>query len=234
MLAGMNWKRGILLAAINLAAAVPMMVLLDARDVRYLRENEAAKASEAPSTPPVWVDKDGGLTTVEPAATGGPAPAEEETVIFDPCRMWVTYPPQEYVVQFGNLPVFAVSGWRDDCPAKWTISGLIRGTGFLTRQRLAAQRRVDLWLCALIAAQWLLVGSFPLTMRRRIWQEPGSLITSCSVIGCLLALISAIDVLAKAPALVAGLAWLWWAGLVVWTGVRLGGLWVSRRWRRAA
>jgi len=137
-------------------------------------------------------------------------------------------------VQFANLPVFSVSGWREDCPAKWTISGLIRGTGFLNRQRLAAQRRVDLCLCGLIAVQWVVVGSFPLTKRRRIWQEPGSLITACSVIGCLLALIHVIEAFAKLPALVACFAWFWWAGLLVWTGVQFGGLWVFRRLRRAA
>jgi hypothetical protein len=233
MLAGMNWKRGILLAAINVAAAVPMMVLLDARDVRYLQENEAAKANGAASNPFIWVNKDGEFTTGEHASVK-PPPKEEETVTFDPCEMWLSFPAQEYVVHLGNLPTMTFAGWRDDCPAKWTISGLIRGTGFLNRQRLAAQRRVDLCLCGLIAVQWLLVGSFPLTKRRRIWQEPGSLITACSVIGCLLALIPAIDVLGKLPALVAVCAWFWWAGLVLWTGVRFGGLWVLRRWRRTA
>jgi len=216
----MNWKRGILLAAINLAAAVPMMVLLDARDVRQMvtHPEEILPVSQ--------LEEHRGFVLVD----------EEETVEFDPCLLWGDDPVEVNVVQFGNLPAWFVTGWRLDCPAKWSVAGRIMGTHYqpLTRQRLAAQRRVDLWLCALIAAQWLLVGSFPLTKRRRIWQEPGSLITSCSVIGCLLALISAIDVLAKAPALVAGLAWLWWAGLLLWTGAQSGGRLVLRRWRRAA
>ena len=227
MLAGMNWRRGILLAAINLASAAPMMVQLEMRDAQSLGTHLAERTSA------FWVNESGELTAADKGEKVAKADKEEK-VAFDPCLMWGHDPVQVNVVGFGNLPAFTVVGWREDCPAKWTVSGMLRGTGFLTKERLAAQRRVDLWLCGLIAVQWVAVGGFPLTQRRRIWQEPGSLITACTATGCVLALVPVINGLAKLPALVAGFAWSWWVGLVLWTVAWSGGRWLVRHRRRNA
>jgi hypothetical protein len=43
-------------------------------------------------------------------------------------------------------------------------------------------------LTALIVVQWVLVGGLPLTNTRRLWSEPGSLITSSTVVAAVLAL----------------------------------------------
>lgn len=222
MLAGMSWRRGILLAAISLAAAIPTMVLLEMRDAQYVKE----------------IEGEGRSTLTRPERLGFLRVDQEETIALYPCTMWVddAFPAQMSVVESGNLPAFTVAGWRQDCPPTWTISGMIRGTGFMNRARLVAQRRVDLVLCGLIAVQWVMVGGFPLTKKRRVWQGPGSLITVCTVIGSLLALVHSIDGLARLPALVAGCAWFWWVGLVVWKAVSilvLGRSGLGQFWKRS-
>jgi hypothetical protein len=39
----MNWRRGLLLAGINLLAAVPLISLLAARDSQYVKEGAAVR-----------------------------------------------------------------------------------------------------------------------------------------------------------------------------------------------
>jgi hypothetical protein len=224
----MNWRRGILLAAINLAAVIPMMVQLEMRDAKSLETRPEERALA------LRVSESGELTEADKGETIAPA-GGKEAVAFEPCAMFGGHDPaQVYVVRFGSLPSFVVTGWRLGCPAKWTVSGLIQGVGFLTPKRVAAQRRVDVLLCGLMAVQWVVVGGSPLTKRRGIWQEPDLLITVCTATGCLLALVPVVGALAKLPALVAGCAWFWWAGLVVWTVAQSGRRRLIQHWSRTA
>jgi hypothetical protein len=43
----MNWRRGLLLAGINLAVAVPMILMMEARDQKYALTQEEIMAKSA-------------------------------------------------------------------------------------------------------------------------------------------------------------------------------------------
>jgi hypothetical protein len=210
----MNWRRGLLLAGINLTVAVSMILMMEARDQKYALTQEEIMAKGAPRPP-------------EPP-TPKPAPASpeqaEETVSFDPCGMWVHYPVQVVVVQAADMPSFALAGWEDVCPPHWSLAGRLRGkrTWPPTRLWLETQRKIDAGLCLFIAIQWFLMGGLPLVRTRKWWADPGSFITACAVLAGATALIPVIDEVARLPALIAMLAWLWWFGLLVWKTLQFG------------
>jgi hypothetical protein len=214
----MNWRRGLLLAGINLAVAVPMILMMEARDQKYALTSEKimAKTSikDAPKPPePI---------TPEPA----PANSEQadEAVTFDLCGALVNYPAQVVVVQAADMPSVVLAGWEFDCPPHWSIAGRIRGKMKWppTPLWMETQRKIDAGLCLFIAIQWILIGGFPLVRTRKWWADPGAFITACAVLAGAVALIPVIDGLAKLPALIAMLAWYWWSGLLVWRMLQFG------------
>jgi hypothetical protein len=214
----MNWRRGLLLAGINLAVAIPMILMMEAKDQKYTLTSEeimAKTAAEAAPRPP------------EPS-TPKPAPANaeqtEETVTFDPCGMLVHYPAQVVVVQAVDMPSLALAGWEDLCPPHWSLAGRLRGKMSWppTPLWMETQRKIDAGLCLLIAIQWFLVGGFPLARNQKWWVDPGSFITVCAILAGVIALIPVVDGLARLPALIAGVAWLWWFGLLVWRTLQFG------------
>lgn len=218
-LAAMKWRRGLLLAAINLAVAVPMILMMEARDQEYALTQEeimaktAMKDAPRPPEPP----------TPEPNKAS-PEQAEE-TVAFDPCIMWGgRYPVQVVVVQAADMPSVALAGWEDDCPAHWSLAGRLRrkATWPPTPLWMETQRKIDAGLCLFIAVQWFLMGGFPLVRTQKWWAEPGSFITSCAVLAGAIALIPAVDAFARLPALIAMLALLGWFGLLVWKMLHFG------------
>lgn len=222
----MNWRRGLLFAGIHLAVAVPMILMMEARDANVAREYLAAVAEAAREA------------AAKPSAPVTPAPSQasteqaEETVSFDPCAMWVHYPAQVVVVQATDMLPLALAGWEMDCPPRWSLAGRVRGnrTWPPTAKWMTEQRRIDSGLCALIAFFWFLAGGFPLvrTLRwQEWWREPGGFIAACAVPAGILASIPAIDGAARLPALFAMFAWYWWFGLLVWKSLRFG-------WRRVA
>jgi hypothetical protein len=191
-----------------------MILMMEARDQKYALTQEEIMAKGAPRPP-------------EPP-TPKPAPASpeqaEETVSFDPCGMWVHYPVQVVVVQAADMPSFALAGWEDVCPPHWSLAGRLRGkrTWPPTRLWLETQRKIDAGLCLFIAIQWFLMGGLPLVRTRKWWADPGSFITACAVLAGATALIPVIDEVARLPALIAMLAWLWWFGLLVWKTLQFG------------
>jgi hypothetical protein len=214
----MNWRRGLLLAGINLAVAIPMILMMEARNQKYALTQEeimAKAAREAVPRPP------------EPPTTqtaqAKPEQAEE-TVTFDSCAMWVHYPAQVVVVQAADMPALALAGWEMDCPPHWSLSGRLRGkmTWPPTPLWMETQRKIDAGLCLFIVMQWFLIGGFPLVRTQKWWADPGSFITACAVPAGVLALIPAVDGLARMPAWFAMFAWYWWFGLLVWKTLQFG------------
>jgi hypothetical protein len=214
----MNWRRGLLLAGINLAVAIPMVLMMEARDQKYALTSEEimAKSSirDAPKPPePI---------TPEPA----PANSEqaEEAVTFDLCGALVNYPIQVVVVKAADMPSAVLAGWEVDCPARWTLAGRIREKPSWQKTPLwmERQRLIDAGLCLFIVLQWFIVGGFPLVRNKKWRSDPGAFITACAVLAGAIALIPVVDIFAKLPALIAMLAWLWWFGLLVWRALQFG------------
>jgi hypothetical protein len=225
----MNWRRGLLLAGIHLALAVPLILMMEARNAEFLRDRSEgaaqAQREDASKTP----------APAEQAPNQEDSAQESVTFTLDPCTMWVNYPPQDYVVQFANLPAFVLTQWRVPCPSPWSLSGIL-GAGSTWPQTplsLAWQKQVDLGLALLVAIQWFFIGGFPLIRPRQWWWEPGAFITLCAVVAFVLVLIPGLGALSRLPMLFALPAWVFWFCLLVWKGLRLGWRVVARRVARA-
>jgi hypothetical protein len=210
----MNWRRGILLAAINLAVALQPTIWLESIEAAYVREHEHY-AAESPTAAPS-----------DSSGTSG------EVVTFDPCSSGLidAYPVQQVVVGLANIPAEVLGGWRDLCPARWTLSGMLHtGDGWATVSTMAAQRKADIGFLLLIALQWILVGGLPLRHSRRLWGEPGMFITICATLSVAVVFIRPLDDIAKLFAMFAGFAWFWWFGLLVWKLACSTWKWTARR-----
>jgi hypothetical protein len=219
--AGMNWRRGILLAGIHLAVAVPLIVKTEMRVEAFMREDHADHEDHAP---PAWIASD---PLLKNAQSGG----EEQTIGFSPCDLWSEYPANEELAWSADLPAETISGWGRDCPPRWTLAGRLNVGYSWSASTIPSRRKVCWGFGLLIAVQWFLVGGFPLTRPKRWWLEPGAFITCCAVLGFGPALIHSIEGIARLPALLAMFAWFWWFGLLVWKSARL--VWrftMRRRW----
>jgi len=207
-LAAMNWRRALLLAGINLAVAVPMIWMMEARDQQNALTSEEimAKAPNVAAPKPPQ--------PVTPEASPEQA---EQTVSFNPCSIWVHYPVQVVVVQSADMPSLLLSGWEDDCPPHWSLAGRLRGNRSWppTPLWMETQRKIDAGLCLFIAIQWFLMGALPLVRTRKRWAEPGVFITACSVLAGAIAMTPVIDGLARLPASIAMLTWILWFGFLV-------------------
>jgi hypothetical protein len=101
----MNWRRGLLLAGIHLAVAVPMVIWQEARDWSSLR------------------------TEWEPAqrpALRMAAQQEDERVNFYPCDLWESIPATTIVLIIEELPAAFAVGIGENCPPIWTVAGSVR------------------------------------------------------------------------------------------------------------
>ncbi len=202
----MNWRRGLLLAGIHLAVAWPLIVWQEAREWPHFRPSTAQPQS----------------TAIRLAAW-----QEEHTATFDPCGFWRSIPPQETVIQMGELPAAALSGWGVECPAPWTFYGILhQGPARDTQRELVT---VAAAFGTLIPLQWLLIGGLPLIQPRRWWLEPGAFITNCTLAGAALALIPFVAHASAIPALLTALAWFWWFGLLLWRSLRAAWRLVAHR-----
>ena len=212
----MNWRRGLLLAGINLAVAVPMILMMEARDQKYSLNSEEIMAKSAVLDAP---------RPPEPP-TPDPANSEqaEEAVTFDLCGALVNYPVQVVVVQAVDMPSVVLAGWEFDCPPHWSLAGRLRGKMKWppTPLWMETQRKIDAGLYLFIAIQWFLVGGFPLVRNKKWWADPGAFISACAVLAGVIALIPVVDGFAKLPALIAMLAWYWWFGLLIWRTLQFG------------
>jgi hypothetical protein len=214
MLFSIHWKRALLLAALNVAAAGVMMLVLEHGMREQIKDQERSESVTSPQVTTKELEQILGAKVEQ--AQG------EQTVTFDPCGMWVHYSAQHDVVVFGNIPAEFVDPWQQECPPAWSIEGRIVGRRWLpmTQQGFALRRRADLAFLALIAVEWLVIGAFPLRRALKFYSEPGSFITACTLLGSALALIRPIDSLARLPALIAAFAWLLWFGFLLWIPLR--------------
>lgn len=212
----MKWRRGLLLAGINVAAALPMIAILASRDAQWLRDRE--QNSRTSETSPI-----ASLPEFSAPQSKEARSDEEQTVSFNPCGLWGHISTQVSVVQWGNLPSFVLTQWRVACPPRWSLASRlgVGNDGLLSDHNVRAMRRVDVALCVCIAVQWFLIGSFPLIKARRWWSEPGAFITLCASIGSGIALIPAVEGLGRLPAIFAFFAWLWYFALLLRKPVQL-------------
>jgi hypothetical protein len=215
----MNWRRGLLLAAINLAVAAPMILMMEARDQKEALTEEEIMAKAAMKEPPKPPEPELHQATTEQA---------EESVSFDPCEMWGHYPAQVVILQGVDMPSLVLAGWENECQPHWSLAGRLRGkmTWPPTPLWMETQRKIDVGLSVFIAIQWFLIGAFPLAKTQKWWADPGSFITACAVLAGVIAMIPAIAGIARLPALIAMLAWVWWFGFLVWRMLQFG-------WNRA-
>jgi hypothetical protein len=214
----MNWRRGLLLAGINLAMAGPLIVQTELEVEAYVREHYVASAQHAEEQAPKSTSlEDGGVR-----------------VDLDPCNWVFHYRARHRFVHMAEMFAAGLSGWDEECPAHWSLAGILKvGYSWVeTPSEIPRRREVACGFGLLIAVQWILVGAFPLIRPKRWWAEPGAFITICAVIAFAFALIRPIEELALFPAFFAALAWFWWTGLLLWTCVRAG--WRLIAGRRAA
>jgi hypothetical protein len=212
----MNWRRGLLLAGVNVAIALPMIALLTAMDAQLLSDRK----------PKLDIGETSAIASLPEfsASQSKEAPTEEEqTVLLNPCDFRGRPAVQESVVQAGNLPATLATQWRAVCPPHWSIARMlgVNDAWLISDANFTAMRRVDAALCLLVAIQWFLIGSFPLTRPKRWWAEPGVFLTACTAAGSAIALIPAIDVLGRLPVMFAFFAWLWWFALLLWKPIHL-------------
>ena len=195
----MNWRRGLLLASIHFVIAGSLVSLEEFRSYRYEKHTQAS--TNVVLKPVVF---------------------EEETVTFDPCNGGFVdgVSPGERIVQFTNLPVWSLVQWRNPCPARWTIAGMLRANSHL--KLWEEDVALGIILCVLIPIQWLFVGGTSPVRPRRWWMEPDALITICAVTSAAVTIPFLLfdwpdpDFIATLPMLIVLFAWLWWLCLIAW------------------
>lgn len=213
----MNWRRGILLAGIHLAVAVPLIVMHEVQDEAYIREHYVSAAPQPTKS------------------TSGATSLDDDGIALalDPCTMTFDYSTR-YLVEESLEPfAVALSGWQKVCPPRWSLAGRLKINydWLQAPSTIPARREVGLGFGLLIAVQWILVGGFPLIRPKRWWAEPGAFITICAAVAFAFVLIPATQELARVLVLLAALAWFWWFGLLLWKCASSG--WRIIRPRRA-
>jgi hypothetical protein len=152
----MKVRRGLLLAGIHVAVAAGLLLSLEVNTLR------SEKQPQALNLIPAAYQEEGG------------------TVTFSACDLWYHIRWQGRVLALSEFPAFFLSGYGEICPARWTVAGVL---GIGPRSHSARQQAYSVaGLLALIAIQWILIGSFPLAHPRRWWEEPGALNTLCTVV----------------------------------------------------
>lgn len=197
----MNWRRGLLLAGIHLVVAGTMLAWQESEYWRYLK-------SERFDPSPAHLE----LAVFQ----------EEQTISFNPCDEGVFidgFSPQNRIGGAASLPVALITGWHTPCSTPSFLGSIVETR--YHRTRISEILNIAI-LCVLVFIQWLLVGGFPLIRPRFWWCEPGVFITFCTLVGTALAAIPNLAHTSVIPASFAELGWLWWFGLLAWTGFRSG------------
>lgn len=201
-LASMQWRRGIVFAAVHLAVVLPMVAVIEVNEAAELRLMRAqdAPVAEAPKV-----------------ATVPASEASDDAPTFDLCGVLDIYSPNENILTLANPAAFLIAAWRLPCPPRWSFSGMLVGTVWSKPSfaQFAKERKVDAIFLLLIAVQWLLIGGFPLRPHRGLWGDPATHITACTVLACALSFVPSIESFCTLPMLYAPAVWIWWLWLVV-------------------
>jgi hypothetical protein len=195
----MQWRRGILFAAVHLTVVLPIVVSLEIDDAAMLRrQHERFKLPAVPV----------------PAASASEPAADTDSI--DMCSLIDQYSPREDIVGIANPFAISVTEWRAFCPPRWSISGMLISNAWapLTSARFAKERIVDVIFVLLIAVQWLLIGGFPLRPHRELWGDPATQITACTVAAGVLSFVPNVEQFCTLPMFYALAAWFWWLSLV--------------------
>jgi hypothetical protein len=205
ILAGMNWRRGLVLAVIHLTV---MVVVILCTEWHYWPGIRSERARTPVVLPPP--------ATAEEVMEANFYPCDEGGIIDRPEA------PREVLAGAANMPAAMLVGWHEPCAQPTALDTVVE-------RRYGRTRRAELVIlavqCTVYAAWWLLVGGYPLVRPRRWWLEPGGFITACTIPAALASLLipdafasrhPVVAMTAMVPAMVAMLAWLWWFGLLIW------------------
>jgi hypothetical protein len=145
------------------------------------------------------------------------------------------YSPREEIILIANLLSTFISEWRDPCPRRRSISGMLISAVWAppTPASFAKQQIVDAIFLLFVALQWLLTGGFPLRPHLGLRRDPAFFITAFTVAAAALSLIPQISSFTTIPSFFALVAWLWWLSLLAWKLLRSGWNWIAGR-RRVA
>ena len=206
----MNWRRGVVLAAIHLTVAAVVIVRTETDYWPNIRSERVRVPVVIPPS-----------ATAEEAAFANFFPCDEGGVIDR------AFAPREMAISAANMPVVLLVGWHEPCAQPSTLDNVVE-------KRYGRTRRAEVLIltiqCTAFVVWWLIVGGFPLVRPRRWWLEPGVLITACTIPVALASLlipdgfafrVPIVDPAAMIPAVIAMLAWLWWFGLLIWKTFRL-------------
>jgi hypothetical protein len=150
----MNWKRGLVVAAINLALAVPIIVIDESRDSNYQRSVQ------------------------QPSKQFRPVLLQDDTVGFDLKTLNFYLPPPVRIVQMTNLPASILSGWHNPAHSRFTVAGAAEAIFGGVNRRSAVFTATG--FLVLLFAQWLILASRPIVHPSRRWLEPTIFITTCA------------------------------------------------------
>ena len=205
----MNWRRGVVLAAIPLVVAALVIVRTEANYWPAIRSERVRVPVVVPPS-----------ATAEEMMEANFYPCDEGGIIDRPAA------PGEIVIGAANMPALLLVGWHQPCAQPSALDTVVE-------KRYGRTRRAEVLIltiqCAAIVVWWLLVGGCPLMRPRRWWLEPGAFITACTLPVALVSLLipvawdlrfPIVDGAAMIPAVVAMLAWLWWCGLLIWKTIR--------------
>jgi hypothetical protein len=201
-----RWRRGILFAGVHFAVATTLTISNESTGPKLL----GREVSKAPASLKMVVLQEGGEIRFDPCGPG---------VIID---YFTT--PEERTIEAANLPLFAVSGWSQPCPPRWSLAGRIHARWKSDIEY--ADKVVLVAFISLIPTLWFLVGAFPIAKPRRRAAEPGAFITLCTLVAAPLAflgrfahtgrLFETLDLLPQLVMVCADVMWLFWFGLLLW------------------
>jgi hypothetical protein len=152
----MRWHRGLVIALIQLAMAVPLILHEDARVWQYLSSHDHAATPSPTATPQVG-----------------------EAVPFAP----VCYTPsaEDLLLEAVNLPAALVSGWHRPTPLAFTPAAIAQS--IFGRGSRMAELGATAAFVVLLFLQWLIVGAVPTPRWERGLLEPATVIAVCAAVG---------------------------------------------------
>jgi hypothetical protein len=205
----MNWRRGVVLAAIHLAMAAVVMVRTETGYWPAIRSERV----RVPVVPPP-------TATAEELMEASFYPCDEGGIIDRAAA------PREIVVGAANMPAVLLVGWHEPCAQPSALDNVVE-------KRYGRTRRAEVLIlaiqCGAFGVWWFLVGGYPLVRPRGWWLEPGAFITACTIPVALASLlipdgfafrVPIVHPAVMIPAVIAMLAWLWWFGLLIWKAFR--------------